>query len=192
MLEVKIKDGNTRDFKDIYIKNGSKILAMYFMGNLDLYWAINKSDKYSLKESIEIPKADKDIYKLFDELYNNVQNCKIFEKTNKFYKYVLADRKLFNEETNTIEWHSDETYFDSDDIVKIIKEEDKYTIEFTRPTEYEDPFHFGSSSMIYIRFRNSGSYYHPFNAVFMKMFKKAQNLRQRGFEDVQNEEGLEK
>ena len=191
MLEVKIKDGSTKEFKDIYIKNGNKVLSMTFAGTLDLYWAINKSNTDSLKESIEIPKVDKDIYKLFDELYNNVQNCKIFEKPNKFYKYVLSDRNLFNEEANTIEWHSDETYFDSDDIVKIIKEKDKYKIEFTRPAEYEDPFYLGSSKMIYIRFRNSGSYYHPFNTVFMKMFRNAQNLRQRGFGNIQNENQLE-
>ena len=187
MLGVEISDGSTKEFKDVRIKAGNKILLMCFMGNQDLYWAINTSSFDSLKESIEISSEDKDIFELFDNLYNDVKDCKPYGKKDKYFQHVLADRNFFNEEAKTIEWHSDETYFDSDDIVKIIKKDDKYRIEFTRPEEYEDPFYLGNAHMISIRFRNSGSYYHPFNAVFMRMFKEAQKLKERDFKDLRDD-----
>ena len=66
-----------------------------------------------------------------------------------------------------------------DDVVRIIKQENNYHLEFTRPEEYEDPYHWGSNKIIAIRFRNSGSYYDPFNVAFMSMFNSAQKLKER-------------
>lgn len=72
----------------------------------------------------------------------NVSQAKLFEELdNDFIKQKLLDRNLFNPETKIIEWHSDDTYFDSDDVVKIIKQENNYQLEFTRPEEYEDFYH---------------------------------------------------
>ena len=167
MLGVEISDGSTKEFKDIRIKSGNKILLMCFIGNQDLYWAINKSSSDSLKESIEISNEDRDIFELFDNLYNDVKDCKPHGKKDRYFQNVLAVRNFFNEEAKTIEWHSDETYFDSDDVVKIIKQKENYHLEFTRPKKYEDPYHWYSPRMISIRFRNSGSYYSPFNIIFM-------------------------
>ena len=155
----------------------------------DLFWAINKSNKYSTKETFDIPQTEEDIYKLFDKLYNDINQAKLFEEQgDDFIKQKLLETNLFNPQTKTIEWHSDDTYFDSDDVVKIIKQENSYKLEFTRPEEYEDPYHRGSSRMICKRFRNSGSYYDPFNIAFMNMFRDAQNLRQKEFKELNNTE----
>ena len=49
----------------------------------------------------------------------------------------------------------------------------------------------GNAHMISIRFCNSGSYYQPFNAVFMRMFSKAQHLKEREFQKLNYEHELE-
>lgn len=185
-MEVVIKNGQT-SLKDIHIKNQNNIFSMIFMDVGDLFWTINKSNRDSTKEIMIIPQTEKDIYKLFDKLYNDINQAKLFEEHgDDFIKQKLLERNLFNPQTHTIEWHSDDTLFDSDDVVKIIKKENSYQLEFTRPEEYEDPYHRGSSRMISIRFRNSGSYYDPFNIAFMNMFREAQNLRQKEFKGLHN------
>lgn len=178
-MEVLLRDGQTKA-KDIHFKNESKIFSMCFMNVGDLFWFINKSEPYSTKETFDIPSTERDVYQLFDELYSSISNCKtIDEKENEYLNRKLSERNLFDTNTKTIEWHSDATYFDSDDVVKIIKEEDNYHLEFTRPEKYEDPYHMGSGKIISIRFRNSGSYYEPFNNAFMNMFNNAQKLKER-------------
>lgn len=177
-MEILLNDGQT-DLKDIHIKNCDKIFSMCFMNVGDLFWIINKSEPYSTKETFDIPSTEKDVYKLFDDLYKAISTARIMNnRVDKDLKRKLVERNLFDEGTKTIKWHSDATYFDSDDVVKIIKEEDNYHLEFTRPEEYEDPFHIGSGRMISIRFRNSGSYYDPFNIAFMNMFRNAQKLKE--------------
>ena len=170
-MEVLVKEGQSKT-KDVHIRNNGKIFSMFYMNVGDIFWAINKSDVNSTIETFDIPKSEGDIYCLFDTLFDEI--CK--SRNNSL-------RNLYDSKTNVIEWHSDETYFDSDDVIKIIKQKDKYHLEFTRPEEYEDPFHWGSQRIISIRIRNSGSYYDPFNVAFMNMFRDAQNLKERGFKD---------
>ena len=187
-LEVLLKDGQTQA-KDIYIKNGDKIFSMCFMNVGDLFWCINKSKPFSTKETFDVPETERDIYKLFDDLYKNISTANIFnDQCNEYLTKQLTERNLFNESTKTIEWHSDATYFDSDDVVRIIKQENNYHLEFTRPEKYEDSFHMGSGKIICIRFRNSGSYYEPFNIAFMRMFNSAQKLKQKDCRDTNLEE----
>lgn len=190
-MEVAITNGQT-SFKDIYFRDKTKVLSMCFMNVGDLFWSITKSNPYSTKETFDISKDEKDIYMLFNKLYRDVSQARLYDNPGDNYlKRKLLERNLFNPETQTIEWHSDETYFDSDDVIRIIKQKDNYHLEFTRPEKYEDPYHFDSPRMIHIRFRNSGSYYHPFNVAFMNMFKDAQNLRERGFEDLHSKDDIE-
>lgn len=177
-MDVKLKEG-LAGYKDVIMRKDNKIFSMFFMGVGDLFWSISKETPDSLKETFDISKSESDVYELFDELYENASKGKVLEEDDGFFKSQITHRNFFNSEAKTIEWHSDETYFESDDVVKIIKQKDNYHLEFTRPKKYEDPYHYGSPRMISIRFRNSGSYYHPFNIIFMKMFQKAQNLRER-------------
>jgi len=188
-LEILLKDGQT-SFKDIYLQNENKTFCMSFMDVGDLFWIINKSERYSTKETFDISSTEKDVYKLFEELYKTISTASITNNKDidNYLKIQLTKTGLFNENTKTIEWHSDETYFDSDDIVKIIKEENNYHLEFTRPEKYEDPYHMGSGRIISIRFRNSGSYYNPFNVAFMNMFNNAQKLKEKNFSEIDKEE----
>ena len=189
-MEVILRDGQT-EYKDIHIKNGNKIFSMCFMGVGDLFWHINKSEPSSTKETFDIPSTEREVYKLFDDLYKCISTANIFNnQSDEYLKNKLTERNFFNKDTKTIEWHSDATYFESDDVVKIIKQEDNYHIEFTRPEEYEDPYHWGSSKIIAIRFRNSGSYYVPFNIAFMRMFNSAQKLKGKYFSNPNSEERL--
>ena len=172
-MEVLVKEGQSKT-KDVHIRNNGKILSMFYMNVGDIFWAINKSDVNSTIETFDIPKSEGDIYCLFDTLFDEI--CK--SRNNSL-------RNLYDSKTNVIEWHSDETYFDSDDIVKIIKQDNNYHLEFTRPGQYEDPFYLGSPSRICIRFRTSGSYYDKLDVPFVKMYRKSQRLKERGFEEIQ-------
>ena len=187
-MEILLRDGQT-EYKDIHIKKGNKIFSMCFMRVGDLFWHINKSEPSSTKETFDIPATEVEIYKLFDDLYKSISTANIFKnQSDQYLERKLTERNFFNNVTQTIEWHSDATYFESDDIVKIIKQENNYHLEFTRPEKYEDPYHWGSSKIITIRFRNSGSYYAPFNIAFMNMFNSAQKLKAREYKDIDNEE----
>lgn len=187
-MEVLVRDGQT-EYKDIHIKKENKIFSMCFMGVGDLFWHINKSEPSSTKETFDIPVTETEIYKLFDDLYKNITTANLFgNEGDNYLERKLTERNLFNKTTKTIEWHSDDTYFESDDIVRIIKQENGYHLEFTRPEEYEDPYHWGSNRIIAIRFRNSGSYYAPFNVAFMRMFNSAQKLKERASRDTNSEE----
>lgn len=172
-MEVLIKEGQSKT-KDVHIRDNGKVFSMFYMNVGDIFWAVNKSDVNSTLETFDIPKSEKDIYSLFDELFDEIRKS----RNNSL-------RNLYDSEMNTIEWHSDETYFDSDDIVKIIKQDNNYHLEFTRPDQYEDPFHLGSPSRIYIRFRTSGSYYNWLYVPFVNMYNKSQQLKERGFEEIQ-------
>ena len=187
-MEVLLRDGQT-EYKDIHIQKGNKILSICFMGVGDLFWYINKSEPLSTKETFDIPATERDIYKLFDDLYKSISTANIFNnQSNQYLERKLTERNFFDKVTQTIEWHSDATYFESDDIVKIVKQENNYHLEFTRPEKYEDPYHWGSNKIIAIRFRNSGSYYAPFNIAFMRMFNNAQKLQERDSRDTNREE----
>ena len=176
-MEIVVKDGQG-NFKDICLKSNGKELWMFFTNVGDLYWSIGKSTLESTMETFDIPDTEREIFSLFDKLYYEIENGIIFSKRDsKRYKLLNRNRNLFNPVTKIIEWHSDETYFDSDDVVKIIKQEHNYHIEFTRPEAYKDPFYLGSGKNIYIRFRTSGSYYHPFHACFVRLYK---NMLQLG------------
>ena len=187
-MEVLLRDGQT-EYKDIHIQEGHKIFSMCFMGVGDLFWHINKSEPNSTIETFDIPSTEIEIYKLFDDLYKSISTANIFDnQSDEYLEKKLTERNFFDNTTKTIEWHSDATYFESDDIVKIIRQNNNYHLEFTRPEQYEDPYHWGSKKIIAIRFRNSGSYYAPFNVAFMRMFNNAQKLKVRDNRDANSEE----
>lgn len=170
-MEIIFREGQGSS-KDVCIKDKDKSLWIFFMNVGDLYWSINKSTPDSLFETFDISESEKEIYQLFDTLYYDISNGIVFDKrTAEKYKRFNTIRNLFNEETKTIEWHSDETYFDSDDVVKIIKQDHNYHIEFSRPEKYKDPFFQGSYSSIYIRFCTSGGFYSPFHVCFVRMYR---------------------
>lgn len=75
-----------------YLREDNKILNIIFGGNLDLYWNLSLRNKYDitdenrkklmydeLKDSFTITKENYFIYSLFEELYEDIKNARIFE-----------------------------------------------------------------------------------------------------------------
>ena len=118
------------------------------------------------------------MYDLFNKLYNDIENINIsenhtFEEPEKYHRYNLSNyNKLFNKEQKTITWYSDEDLHKIASIVKIKKLENSFKLEFLSQNPIKNHF----PKEIQIRFRNSGSYYKPFNIVFMKMYNKLQEI----------------
>ena len=163
----------------IILDKDNKCLRFSFGGNGDLYWTIFCKDNDEEK-NFYITKDNMEIYELFEKLFIDIDTLNIFDddnislenekdnyRQNNFSKY----NELYDEVNNTITWYSDETSHEVANYLKIIKEEDAFKIEFhTQPYigNYEEDFH--SENYIPIRFRNSGSYYAPFNVIFMRMY----------------------
>ena len=175
-----------------------KQLDISFGGNGDLYWTIHSKNENDNHDFI-ITKENYGIYRLFEELFDDIENIKIFEEDIPFYleteegkqeyinnykdkiekeknKYRLYNQsnynELFNKENNIITWYSDETNHEVANILKIKKEKETFKLEFFIQSfveEYNKDFN--SLYHIPIRFRNSGSSYDPFNVVFMKMYQ---------------------
>ena len=171
-----------------------------FGGNLDLYWTIRSKNDSDCHEFI-ITKENYEVYKLFEELFDDIENIKIYtEPTIPFYietdeakqeyineleyeknKYRLYNHsnynELFDKENNTITWYSDETNHEVANILKIKKEKESFRLEFSiQPYKEGYDRDFNSLNYIPIRFRNSGSSYEPFNVIFMRMYEKMKQI----------------
>ena len=107
-----------------------------------------------LKNKRPYPKTDKDEYTSFLEL--NLRN------SNESKKVDYAYEKLF--QNDIIKWYSDDMPLENASSLEIKKQEDIYSITFFQGKEEYD---FPTYS---VRFRNSGSRYHPYNFAFMSMY----------------------
>ena len=97
------------------------------------------------------------------------ERCRLYNKSNY--------NELFNQNTRTITWHSDETAWLVSNILTIKEEKDIFIIEFTTQEYIKGYDHdFNSPNYIPIRFRNSGSFYDPFNLIFMRMYNNIKNI----------------
>lgn len=201
---------------NFYLKEGNKILKIIFGGNLDLYLGIytypNTNKELSIEEIkkeifgelkyiFTITKENYFIYSLFEELYDDIKESRIFipddnqsskieidEESNfDFLNYMTEEKsKILNEshkksesyqflfDGETIEWHSDDDSYDRADRVIIKKVDDTFVLEFIRPKITENTFVLRTAGYIGVRFRNSGSRYDPYNIIFMRMFNKLQ------------------
>lgn len=204
-MKVVLKN-NDYNVKDIYLIDENKTLSIMFAGTGDLYWIIkntniNENDEYSY-DSFEITRENYQIYNLFQKVFDDIKSINIFDEELEFPPYVETDEErkeyleniefdkkryrffnmshyndLYDEETETITWISDETAYEVGNVVTIKKVNDKFLIEFkTQP--YIEGFDKEDNTlgMMAIRFRNSGSRYNPFNMIFMRLFKNLQSV----------------
>ena len=168
---------------DVLLEEDNKKFEIYFAGNLDLYWNI-RSKEESDRHSFTITKENGELYRLFETLYNDIENINIFgvdsytaeeieEIKDKYRKYNLSRyNELFDKDNKTITWHSDETAYDVSNYLEIVQEDEEFKINFyTQENIKGYDKDFKSDRYIPIRFRNSGSMYLPFNYVFMRMYK---------------------
>lgn len=156
-------------------------------------------DKYFI-----ITKENYAVYSLFEQLFLDIENISFAEEEMPVYfeseeqeREYLKEREkeieyqkrkyrefncsnyneLYDDESKTITWYSDETAHEVANILKIKKNEDSFRIEF-----YIQPYVDGYDrelnyrNCVSIRFRNSGSRYKPFNISFMKMFNAMQEI----------------
>jgi len=200
-MEVIKQDGEF-GFK-IILENGNKYITISIEGNGDLYWSFH-SDDVTKDSSFVITKDNYEVYKLFEQLFDDISNINIIDdfhipfyiETEEEKREYLEDLKekietekeryrlyncsnynnLFDKDSNVITWHSDETAYEVSNVLRICKG-DSFKLEFyVQP--YVDGYDRDFSSLHYIpiRFRNSGSSYAPFNRLFMIMYRNMKDL----------------
>lgn len=191
---VEFKDNNYfSGVKDVFIRDGKKLLKIFYGANGDLYFDIfgsrNKEENglYTATFSIN---QDEEIYKYFEQLVHSIVGCKVFDmseielelcdfdngftnevnsvqKRNETLKIKQAYKKLVH--NDTVIWYSDNIYDESANILQI--EMNCKKIKLTFIDNPDNPsFGFG------IRICNSGSKYDPFNICFMNLFNQLQSL----------------
>ncbi len=175
---------------DIFFKEENKYLAITYGGNLDLYWIIY-SEEVNKDNNFVITKENYEVYRLFEQLFNDIDDINIYKYQNHQFssnfkkaqkeKYRKSNTSnynvLYNEKEKLITWYSDETAFCVANVLKIKKEDEIFKLEFfIQP--YIDGYDrdFNSLHHIPIRFRNSGSFYNPFNVVFMRMYSNMKEI----------------
>ena len=165
----------------VHLKENENELTIKFGGTGDLYWTIRSRD-VNKHNTITITKENYDLYRLFDNLYEDIKDINLHEERNvdeeiyRVYNYSNYN-ELFNRENKMITWYSDETAHDTANILKIQKEDDSYKVSFgTQPDIKGYDEDSKSDYHISIRLCNSGSRYYPFNTIFMMMYNELVKL----------------
>lgn len=182
-MEVKryINQEGTFDYQ--LIEDNKELLIM-FGGNWDLYFSFLKYDDFD-DNIFKITKENMQLFNSFNNLIESIKNpklhkvsslelafCESKEEIRNLYKQAEKYNEKLKEESRykdlynngVVCWHSDEFPYDTTDVVKIYYVGEEIILEFEK-NKYED-----YKSEIAIRFRNSGSYYNPFNSIFMQMY----------------------
>lgn len=196
MLEVtKGKNGNGYDYFVINTDDGAFTIS--FEGNLDLYWAYKyHGNILELPEThtIHITKENCTVYYLIDALYQRIINGVPYddideESRDYFFNWTLSDKNpqaLVKD--GVVCWHSDDYQYENASSVSIAPGDEEYLITFEKSKlTYDD----GLMMSYAVRFRNSGSRYHPFNFAFMKMYADFKNYEPE-FHQFQFEEMMYK
>lgn len=195
---------------DICIKESDeKSLALVWGGNGDLYWLLDDLKEIDVKDdpmydSFNITKENYALYSLFEELYDDLMQGRIYlpeqhmntnvedlteeekEEVERFNAYEIEHAALENEDIkqsrryqlltadNVVTWYSDEEQRSHAEIVRISKQEDSILLEFIRQTKKDDQGQTRLPGYYSIRFRTSGSTYTPCDLVFTRHFLKMQ------------------
>jgi hypothetical protein len=171
------KERNQFGLKHRFMDEENNLVIM-FGGNGDLYWTFSTRKKDPDNITILITKENYQLYVLFEDLFNDIKDINIFDdiKVDKdLYRVRNAANyhELFDEETSTITWYSEDTIPKDADYLKIVKKEDCFIVSgYVQEHMKEDK----GSHMAIIRFTNSGSRYYPFNILFMKMYNNLSNI----------------
>ena len=197
---MKVEKRKTEFGTNISFIEGNDTLIMSFGGNLDFYMAIRSKEAGDSHE-FTITKENYYVYSLFERLYNDIRNINLphmndehipyYVETDEDLKEYLKEREekieetkknyrecnlshyndLYNSETDTITWYSDETSYKVSNYVTINKIDDTFKLNFSIQ-EYIEGYNydFHTPHYIAVRFSNSGSLYEPFNDLFMKLY----------------------
>ena len=181
-MEIK-KKLNFEGTYDIQLVKDGKKLTILWARVLDLYMVLEDGERLPFRKTksidFDINVEDKEIYGLFDKLYNDVIDGNIFETASKKKdRITLYNYNLLVDENKNIVWVSDDGRFDEVDRMKISKMDNSYRLTFTRTEnqsfgEFKDPY------AIYVRLRTSGSRYDPFYVPFIRMFRSLQGIDEK-------------
>lgn len=179
-----LKDAN--GYSEYRLVEGSTFVKILFARNQDLYWCFDdiNLDCGVRHGTFYITKENPFIYRLFDNLYNQIKSADPYDYMvgHAFNPVGWVSRNIididkydmYNElfDGNKITWVSDDTDYDHYNIVTITPGDNIYVLDFYKePKKNKEGLWPYRSGSVNIRFRNSGSYYHPFNNVFMKMYQ---------------------
>ncbi len=191
---------------DIRIEeNEDKHLDVIFGGNGDIYWVYDNleqlyAEEDSMYEAFTIPKEEKNLYKIFNELYEDLINCRIFvpETTELIPGGIKKDQERCRKnnealkkdarynmlvQNGIITWYSDEEYRKIAEIVRITKNDNGILLEFIRQSTIDDMNMKRMPGWYSIRFRTSGSTYTPCDMVFWRHFNNLQNYQKEPTEN---------
>lgn len=174
----------------VYTDDGMFFVS--FERNLDLYIGYLPDCNFlesPNKKVIKITRENNFLYNCFDKVYNSVKNkCPykngyVFDDEEKNLKYnndfLFIDDKIM--------WYSDDYSIDEASLLVISKIDDYYELEFNKSKNKT------FAKTFFVRFRNSGSRYDPYNVTFMNMYKELLKCdNQICFEDIIYLEGRKK
>lgn len=178
---------NEWDYDEFKIETSEGNFGITFAPNLDLYWYYNP--KGSLlncpdKKEFIITDENRFVCNCFNKLYKAIESSKPYlnvlldcDCRNKVDKYALRPY-----ENNCIKWLSDEHYKEDASSVTIKKEESTFKVIFEKSKGAEFP-------TFYVRFRNSGSRYNPYNITFMSLYNK---FKEYNFENKKDSSKIKK
>ena len=172
-MQVKLVKNDNLTY-DIKLIDGSKKLTIMYGGNGDLYWSLVNDDWKVFYEGItdhfDITKENYEVYKAFESLLLNIKAISMREEPTNY-------NKLYDAKKSEVTWISDELAKEVANEVTISKHDEVIRLSFkTKPQTFGYDRNYFEFGMISIRFRNSGSRYHPFNLIFMNLFNELQNL----------------
>ena len=179
---------DSRNYNTFYLSNNNNLeLTISFEGNLDLYFGLNN---FNDNPYFIIDNSNYILYELFERLYNDIKHCNIYNDTEE-YKNRYEYKDLFKD--NIITWKCDDYPIEIAPSFSIIKEKDKYIIKFEQVKKnenFDNMFMFHSKNRIGVRIRNSGSRYHPFNLIFMRLYNSLSNIDEMDLNQITIEEYL--
>ena len=160
--------------KSLKLTQNGNTFNILFGGNLDLYFQpdMDRMKLITNREPLEFVISEEDgfLYDAFLNLYEKITQYSPYdeidieekecqEKKDSYRPFPLVHDKV-------ISWHSDEEDVDTSSILNISKtDNNQIKLEFIK-NKPENGFYLTYA----IRFRNSGSTYHPFNFRFMELY----------------------
>ncbi len=167
---------------NIFLKNNDKSVVLSYLNDGNLL--ISLHDKINRNHSSFIIDNESDyIYRLFEQLYNEVEDMNIYNMT--CFNNDNVNNSIYNElfKNNVITWYSDDN---NNNVIKISKYEDYFLLDFYNLNNREN------KKSISINFKGNGSKYEPFNIIFMRLFNKMNRLDSNLVNDNNNHKKLVK
>lgn len=171
-MDLKITQDENSEVCTYYFED--LIFTISHLGNLDLYWSVFSKRRGMDQISFTINNDCTLLYSLFSELHESISKNVIeglSDDSNDMLEKRMYSSFLGLFEKDTITWHSDDEPFEESNFVTIKKVNDEFYVCFDKSKSGKRNFS--------IRYTNSGSRYAPFNIVFMQMFKKIINSKEK-------------